>query len=160
MQIVGQVFQINVSDGGVPKHALNFAKVCTNGVIGDRQQNKEFHGGPDRALCLYSLEKIQLLQAEGHPIYPGAIGENLTLSGLDWGLMVPGAILKLGEEVKIEITRYTQPCKTIATAFKAGEYGRIAQTKYAGWSRVYARVLNSGSVRAGDKVVFVKTPNN
>ena len=38
-----------------------------------------FHGGPERALCLFSLERILELQAEGHPIFPGAAGENITI---------------------------------------------------------------------------------
>src|SRR3569832_2171795 len=78
------VHQISVSDGGVPKLPVWEAKVSEQGLSGDRQRNLKFHGGPDRAVCLYSLELIEHLQAEGHPIDAGAAGENLTLSGLDW----------------------------------------------------------------------------
>ena len=52
------------------------------GLEGDRHRNRKLHGGPDRALCLFSLERIEALQAEGHPIEPGTLGENLTLA--DW----------------------------------------------------------------------------
>lgn len=146
------LFQINVSQGGVPKLARAAAFVGGEGVEGDRQANLQVHGGPDRAVCLYALERIQALQAEGHPIFPGAIGENLTLTGLDWDKITPGIILHIGESLKLEITKYTTPCKTITAAFCEGDYGRVSQSNYPGWSRVYARVLNPGLIRPGDLV--------
>ena len=78
------VYQINVSDGGVPKHPVLEAVISKTGVEGDRQQNLKFHGGPDRAVCLYSQELIERLQDEGHSIEAGFSGENLTLAGLEW----------------------------------------------------------------------------
>jgi MOSC domain-containing protein YiiM len=67
-----RVAQISVSAGGVPKRAVPAARVTTLGIEGDVQRNREHHGGPDRALCLFSLERIRALRAEGHPIVPGA----------------------------------------------------------------------------------------
>jgi len=150
----GHVFQINASQGGVPKLALSYAEVNAEGLVGDQQANMEVHGGPERALCLYSLERILLLQDEGHPIYPGAIGENLTITGLDWQAITPGIRLQLGENVEIEITRYTTPCNTIAEAFSDRKSSRVSQALHPGWSRVYARVLKGGVIRVGDKVAI------
>ncbi len=115
---------------------------------GDRQRNLGLHGGPDRAVCLYSFDLIQALQAEGHPIAPGAIGENLTLAGLDWSLMVPGAQVDVGP-VLLEVTGYTTPCRNISASFAAGEFVRVSQKVHPGWSRVYARVLEEGLVTPG-----------
>lgn len=56
------VHQINLSDGGVPKLPVWEASVGKEGLSGDRQRNLKFHGGPDRAVCLYSLELIERLQ--------------------------------------------------------------------------------------------------
>ena len=75
------VHQISVSDGGVPKKPVLAARVTEQGVEGDRQRNLKLHGGADRAVCLFSLELIERLQDEGHPIEPGFSGENLTLAG-------------------------------------------------------------------------------
>ncbi len=80
----GSVFQINLSDDGVPKRAVRCAELTTFGLVGDSQRHPDIHGGPNRAVCLYSLEQILNLQSEGNPIFPGSIGENLTLAGLDW----------------------------------------------------------------------------
>lgn len=146
------VFQINISDGGVPKLAIPTGEVNEHGIVGDRQRNENTHGGPDRALCLFSLERITALQAEGHPIYPGSIGENLTITGLDWDGLVLGKRLRIGSDVVIEIASYTSPCKTIEASFRGGEFDRILQDRNPGWSRLYARVLSAGSIRVGDRV--------
>jgi len=136
----------------VPKHPVGTAEVTVGGVAGDAQREREFHGGPDRALCLFSMELIRTLQAEGHPIAPGQIGENLTVEGLDWDKVAPGARLLLGEDVLVEVTRYTSPCASIRTSFRGGEYARVSQKRHPGASRVYARVLRTGAIRRGDPV--------
>ena len=58
------VHSINVSNGGVPKLPRASAWVSSHGVEGDRQRNLMVHGGPRRAVALYSLDLIQQLQAE------------------------------------------------------------------------------------------------
>jgi MOSC domain-containing protein YiiM len=98
------------------------------------------------------MEAIGRLQAEGHQILPGAIGENVTVEGLDWAAVVPGSHLLLGETVLLQVTRYTSPCTNITRAFKDGDYARVSQKRHPGWSRVYARVLATGSIRQGDPV--------
>jgi MOSC domain-containing protein YiiM len=148
------VHQINVSDGGVPKLPVWEAKVGEQGVDGDRQQNLKFHGGPDRALCLFSLERIEQLQEEGHRIDAGSSGENLTVSGLDWDLVRPGVRLTIGPEVQLEVTSYTTPCSKNKRWFREDDFLRISQDLNPGWSRVYAKVLRSGIVRPGDTVTI------
>lgn len=151
-KVSGTIFQINVSDGGVPKLAVREAVSGPLGLTGDRQRNQEHHGGPERALCLYPLEHILALQAEGHPIFPGSVGENLTISGLDWSQMAPGSRWRLGGQVEIEVTRYTTPCQNIAESFSGRQFSRILQEKNPGWSRVYARVITAGPLRTGDPI--------
>ncbi len=147
------IHQVSLSDGGVPKLAVTAARVTVSGLAGDRQRNRKYHGGADRAVCLYSLEVIDALRAEGHSIAPGCSGENLTLAGLDWRQLKPGDRLTIGATVQLEITSYTTPCRLNGQWFKDGEYGRIAQEAYPGWSRLYARVLREGIVTQGDVVV-------
>ena len=145
--------QISVSDGGVPKLRVSEARITVDGVAGDRQRNREVHGGVDQAVCLFSLEVIEALQAEGHFIKPGSSGENLTVAGLGWAQLTPGDRLRIGDAVVLEIVKYTAPCKYNAQWFTGGDFSRISQKKHPGWSRLYARVLSEGVVRPGDKVV-------
>jgi MOSC domain-containing protein YiiM len=147
-----RIFQLNVSRGGVPKLAVREAALTPDGLEGDRQRNRRLHGGPERALCLYALERVLELQAEGHPIFPGSAGENLTLVGLDWALLAPGSRLALGREALVEVTSYTKPCKIIAASFREGDFKRISQKLHPGHSRLYARVLSPGRLAVGDRV--------
>jgi MOSC domain-containing protein YiiM len=150
--MTGRIFQLNVSAGGVPKLAVREGHVKELGMVGDDHRFPDIHGGLERALCLFSLERILELQAEGHPIFPGAVGENVTISGVDWRRVVPGVQLSLGDEVLLEITSYTTPCNTIPAYFADGHFQRISQKVHPGWSRVYARVLREGKLKVGQPV--------
>jgi MOSC domain-containing protein YiiM len=148
----GRIHQISVSPGGVPKRAVEQVRITRDGLEGDWQNDRKHHGGPDRAVCLFSLEVIERLRAEGHPIVPGAAGENLTVAGLDWAAIVPGVLLAIGqgdEAVELEVVSYTQPCSTIRAAFGDLKFKRIDQDLHPGESRVYARVRRAGIVRVG-----------
>ena len=152
---MGHVVQVSVSPGGVPKQAVPEARVGWLGPEGDAHRNERHHGGPDRAVCLFSLEQIQALQAEGHTVAPGALGENVTVEGLDWSLVAPGVRLRLGPDVLLEVTKYTSPCFNIRVAFRDGDFARVSQKQHPGWSRVYAKVLEEGVIRPGDDVALV-----
>jgi MOSC domain-containing protein YiiM len=150
----GRLDSINISNGGVPKLPTAEAAITAAGVAGDRQLDLRFHGGPMRAVSLFSAERIAAMQAEGHSIAPGTTGENLTVSGLDWSLVLPGACLEIAE-VRLEITAYAAPCSNISGSFAGGDIARISQKRNPGWSRVYARVLTPGHVRVGDTVTLL-----
>jgi len=146
------IFTITRSEEGMPKLPVLSAEVTAAGLAGDRHRNLKYHGGEARALCLFSLERLTALQQEGHPLYPGSTGENLLLAGLDWNQVVPGARLRLGSQVEVEVTKYTEPCQTIRDNFIGQDLKRMLQEANPGWSRVYARVLTPGTIRVGDEV--------
>ena len=148
---MAMVHQISASGGGVPKTPLDRASIDINGVVGDDQTSKKYHGGPDRALVLYSLEIIEALRAEGHPITPGSTGENLTVTGLDWDDMIPGTKVRIGQTVA-QITDFASPCWKIVDSFSDKESSRISQAEHPGWSRVCAKVIIGGFIQTGDEV--------
>ena len=152
----GTVFSINTSPGGVPKLPVSEAMVTATGLDSDSHSNLKYHGGVDRAVCIYSIERILALQEEGHPIGTGSTGENLTVTGLDWDLVVPGSSLEVGEAL-LEIVSYTTPCRTIRDSFSGEKFSRISQKHFPGWSRVYARVLEEGTIRQGDPAILTRT---
>lgn len=154
------IYRINSSNGGVPKFQRERDFVANLGLLTDKQQDMQHHGGPERALCLYSLEKVVALQEEGHPIVPGATGENITTTGIDIAEIVPGTRLQLGSQVVIEITSYASPCKKIAGAFLNGEFSRISHKLHPGWSRVYARVIEPGYIHVGDPIMLLDTTHS
>ena len=147
------IFQLGTSRGGVPKLAVRDALIGTLGLEGDVQRNTKIHGGPTRAVCLFSLEVILALQAEGHPIYPGSIGENITITGLPWTALAIGQRWAFGADVILTLTKPTDPCKNIASSFLGSNFKRVDHRGVAaGWARWYASVERGGRVRVGDRV--------
>ncbi len=142
--MTARIFHLAISDGGAPKQAIREGVVGEVGIVGDRQKHTKIHGGPLRALCLYSLELIEKLQSEGHPIYPGSVGENVTISGLDWSALTSGTRLSLGDEVEVELTTEADPCKNIAASFIDKKFKRL---EAPGEMRWYCKVLRGGNLR-------------
>jgi len=147
---VGRVVQLNVSGGGVPKHAIESARVGRFGVDGDAQASRGLHGGPHRAVSLLAIEVIRRVAAEGHPIVPGSVGENLTTEGVELALLQHGTRLRFEGGLELEISGPANPCDTIRGSFSDGKSGRISIIKFPSDSRVYARVLTEGVVAAGE----------
>mmetsp|Transcript_119978 Transcript_119978/g.344894 ORF Transcript_119978/g.344894 Transcript_119978/m.344894 type:complete len:267 (+) Transcript_119978:68-868(+) len=154
------------ADGGkarpsFPKARMPAAMVTARGLEGDRQGeavDAAFggHGGPLKAVCLYSADVVRALQAEGHPIGEGTAGENISLSGIDWERVVPGVRIEIGE-VLLEVTKFCMPCFKQRANFKDGNYLAISQLRCPGRSRVYAAVLREGLVEEGAAAVVHTT---
>lgn len=148
----GVVEQVNASDGGVPKRPVEQLEVGFGGARGDRQATRVHHGRPWQALCLWSGEVIDTFAAAGHPLFPGAAGENATLRGLPWSEVRPGVRLQLGTVV-CEVSAYAYPCTKNAQWFVDGDF--MAMWHGAGpVSRVYATVLEPGRIRTGDPAIL------
>jgi hypothetical protein len=150
----GEVAGLFRSGGGVPKRPVDEVEVGPRGVAGDVQRTRRHHGRPWQALCLWSAEVVARLASEGHPIVPGAAGENVSISGLDWVGVRPGTRLLLGAAVVVEVAPYALPCTKNARWFVDGDFGRMGHEREAGISRVYASVLQGGTLRVGDPVVL------
>jgi MOSC domain-containing protein YiiM len=148
----GTVAQLNVSDGGVPKKPVEVAEVGDRGLVGDRQADRQHHGRPLQALCLWSVEVIDALRAEGHPIEPGLAGENVTIAGIDWATVQPGTQLLIGD-VLAEISAWSTPCAKNAAWFADRDFRRMDHDRHPGWSRAYAWVREPGTIRHGDRVI-------
>lgn len=160
MSLRGVIHQVSVSKGGVPKLAVAEAFAHPLGLEGDDQRNKKYHGGPLQALLLVSLEVLETLRAEGFPVGPGALGENLTIAGVDFGQLRAGMRFRAGGAV-IELTKPRQPCATLDAYNPGGR--RIQPLLYdarvkAGdatsevWARggFYAAVRQPGLIRRDD----------
>ena len=148
----GTVAGVFASGGGVPKQPVLSASVGPRGVEGDTQATRRHHGRVWQALCLWSTEVVDALAAEGHPIFPGAAGENVSVSGVDWAALRPGTRLRLGT-VLAEVTAPALPCAKNARWFAGRDFARMHHEREPGVSRLYALVLEPGEVAAGDPAV-------
>jgi MOSC domain-containing protein YiiM len=160
MNKVGRIVQVNISRGGVPKRPVAQARVLFDRLEGDDWNDKKHHGLTGQAICLFSVELISELQAEGYPLFPGALGENFTTEGIDYRRIRPGNRFRVGREVEIRITKIRQPCRTItvygdgiirATFDAEVKAGNTSSFKW-GRSGYYAEVLNEGIACAGDSI--------
>lgn len=148
---VGHVVRVSVSDGGVPKRAVDAVEVGFAGVTGDRQASRRHHGAPFQALCLWHAETIDQLAADGHPITYGDAGENVTISGIEWPIVRPGVRVRLGS-VLCEVSSHAEPCSKNAQWFSDRDVSRI-HDRNGPWSRMYATVIEPGSITVGDTAV-------
>ena len=149
-----KIVSININEnGGVPKYPVTTTFLGKYKVKGDKQNDIKHHGGENRAVCIFSMDLIAELKNEGHPVFAGSTGENITIQGINWELLKNGSRIQLGE-AEIELTGTAAPCKTISKSFINGEFVRISEKKYPGWSRWYARVLKEGQVTLYDQVVL------
>jgi len=148
----GELVQVNLSDGGVPKRPVDAATIGLDGLAGDRQAARQHHGRPWQAVCLWATEVVDQLAASGHPIFYGACGENLSIRGLTWPEVRPGVRLQVGP-VLLEATPFAAPCTKNARWFADHDSSRIHHQR-GPLSRIYASVLEPGTVTTGDEVVL------
>jgi MOSC domain-containing protein YiiM len=158
----GRILQINTSDGGVPKRPLLQAYVNKLGVDGDDHAHPQFHGGPEKALLLIGIESIEEMKAAGHPVYPGALGENLTTEGLDRRRMRLGQRYNVGSVI-LQLTRMRVPCKTLDVYGpsikqlifdKQVKEGDVTSARW-GLAGFYAAVLQEGEICQGDIITLL-----
>ena len=146
MEDAGRVLAVCVGAGGLPNHEVEWALASEHGVEGDRQRMR-FHGGPDRAVCIFAAEDARALEALGvEPLAPGAVGENLRTEGLDYTRLSPGDRLAVGDDVLLEIFDVREPCATLQpldARFPALMVGR---------SGFVCRVLRGGELRPRQEI--------
>jgi MOSC domain-containing protein YiiM len=121
------------------------AFVSADGVEGDRQRNLKYHGGPARAVCLYSEELYAWLREQGVPVTNGNVGENFTTRGLDLSRLAKGDRLRVGA-CTIEITNVRVPCSQLK------KWDVDLPELIVGRSGWVARVVEEGMVRPGDPI--------
>jgi MOSC domain-containing protein YiiM len=148
----GRLLQISASDGGVPKLAVASGQIDYDGLVGDRQGDRKHHGRPFQAVCLWPDEARRDLADDGHHVAPGTVGENLTLTGIDWPTLRPGSRLRIGTAL-LEVSFPATPCHKQARWFSDGDFSRLEYDQHPEWVRWYAWVREPGAVRADDVVV-------
>ena len=145
-----------VDETGIFKYPVAESVVVTyQGLSGDVIVNKKYHGGPDQAIYLYSVEDYQWWSEKlQRNLLPGTFGENLTLS--DFGTPA----LRIGDrfqinDVLLEVSSVRIPCATFAARMNDPRF--VKKFRQARRPGAYARVLHPGKIRAGDKVTFIPT---
>lgn len=160
--MTGVVVQVSISAGGVPNHAIDCGDVTLDGIDGDAWRHPQFHGIPKRAILLITAEGLDEIKGIGFPVYPGALGENLTTRGLDRRALRIGQRFLCGAAT-IQLTELRFPCGTLSVygqGIQAAIYDARAMqadpsSDVWGLSGFYAAVMEPGVLRPGDSIAFL-----
>ena len=160
----GTIVQVNISPGGLPKHAISEGLITPLGIEGDRHRNLMLHGGPNKAILLIAAEIVDELVSRGYPLFYGALGENLTTRGLDFKNLRIGDQLRAGGAT-LEITLPRFPCANLnpygetlrGEIYDERVFARDAGSPKWGMSGFYASVVSPGPVGDGDIIAVVAT---
>ena len=135
-------------NGRVVLRALN--------LDGDRQVDLKGHGGPYKAVCVYSIEQYQRWQKElGRDDFRhGQFGENFTVDGMPDDKTHVGDVFRVGNSL-VQVTQPRVPCYRLGIKMGSPEFPKkFLQSNRVGF---YMRVLQEGEVGAGDSIELVET---
>lgn len=153
-----KILSINVKsrkegERGIPKTLVTEAMVNRMGLEGDyniyRSESKG--NSPDHAVLLMSEDILAQLRSEGWGVQNGDLGENITLSGIEYSSMKLGDKFSLGE-IEIQITEACRPCINLSVLpyveNKVKEFMGTLKGR-RGW---YAKVLKEGRIEIDDHI--------
>jgi MOSC domain-containing protein YiiM len=131
-----------------------------SGLLGDFIGDSEHHGGDDQAVYAYAREDLDVWENElKRDLDNGMFGENFTTEGLDVTGARVGERWQVGTDgLLLEVSRPRIPCRTFATWLSI--QGWVKTFTRAATPGAYLRVIESGSVRAGDSIVVVDRPSH
>ncbi len=147
----------SISTGICKRPAGGPVPVGEFGLQGDEVLDTEHHGGRDQAVYVYRQEDYEWWSSHaGLDVEPGLFGENLTISGLPEDMVI-GDRLLVGDVV-LEATSARIPCGTLAMRVQDSGFGMAFRK--AERPGIYFRVLNPGTIAAGDAVEMVECGSN
>ncbi|PYZ92352.1 MOSC domain-containing protein [Salipaludibacillus keqinensis] len=121
---------------------------------GDEQADKVHHGGPDKAVCVYSFNHYPYWEEKlSKKLSPGAFGENLTVKGLLEDEVHIGDLFRWGE-AQVQISQPRKPCHKLAKRFEIPTL--VKQVSDSGYTGFYFRVIKEGMVSADTPLQFIK----
>lgn len=128
----------------------------TLNLDGDRQVDLKGHGGPYKAVCVYSIEQYDHWQQKlGRDDFRhGQFGENFTVDGMPDDKTHVGDVFRVGGAL-VQVTQPRVPCYRLGIKMGSPEFPK----KFLQSSRVgfYMRVLEENEVGAGDLIELIET---
>ncbi len=134
-------------------------QLTIEGLAGDHQGDRRHHGGAQKALHHFPAEHYAAFLRRwpqlGDLLCPGTLGENLSTHGMTERQVCIGDIFGFGT-ARIQVSQPRQPCWKISHRLGVEEASLfVAQQGLTGW---YYRVLDAGTVQAGDVLELLERP--
>ncbi|MFE4427957.1 MOSC domain-containing protein [Peribacillus butanolivorans] len=135
------------------KKPLDNVTVTKSGIVGDGVGNLKFHGGPDRALCIYPFEHYSFWNEKfSKQLDIPAFGENLTVAGMMETHTYIGDIYQIGGTI-VQITQGRIPCSTISHFNQEPKFlTSVMKTSFTGY---FAKVIQEGVIKKQDEIVLL-----
>ena len=139
---------------GIRKRPVSGAvRIGPDGCAGDGQADLVNHAGPDKAVCVYASEHLPYWSRRlGHPMAPGAFGENFSVAGLVESEVRIGDLLQVGA-ARLQVSQPRGPCFKLGMLHGEPELARWVQE--LGLTGFYLRCLEPGPVTAGDPIIVL-----
>ena len=139
-----------VESSGIGKETSKQLQVKKQGIEGDDVANHDFHGGIDRAVCLYPFEHYAKWESDFNTkLKKPAFGENITAIGMLEKDVCIGDIYKIGGTV-LQVTQGRVPCSTIS---KYNDVNLLLkQIVTTGLTGYFFRVLEEGVITEDSKI--------
>ena len=132
------------------------AQLEIRGFVGD-QVTQPYHGSPELAVCIHSLAHYDFWNKRLRmTMQPGAVGENLTFDGWDDSSICVGDVLRVGT-AHIQVSAPRTPCANQARYVGRPDWAQLTIQELR--TGMYARVLEAGTLTAGDPVALEARPN-
>lgn len=145
---------------GIWKSPVGDHPIRVEGVnlAGDDQADRSAHGGPDKAVYAYAVEDYEHWRASAGLVpTPGLFGENLTVQGFDLRAAVVGERWRVGT-VLLEVAQPRLPCVKLGLRLDDVRFPR--RFLEAGRLGAYLRILEPGTIRAGDTITRLDQPTH
>jgi MOSC domain-containing protein YiiM len=121
---------------------------------GDEQADLTVHGGPDKAVCVYSADHFPFWQRalERPDLGAGAFGENFSVTGLAEDTVCLGDVYEVGEAV-VQVSQPRAPCWKLGRKWARRDLPKLVLREgRTGW---YFRVLQPGVVEPGQTLRLI-----
>ncbi|MDQ0859486.1 MOSC domain-containing protein [Bacillus sp. V2I10] len=138
----------------IGKSFVQVVELKKSGFVGDDVANHKFHGGIDRAVCLYPFEHYsyweKIFQKK---LAPPAFGENITATGMLEEQVCIGDIFKIGDTI-LQVTQGRVPCATISKYNQEKQFlKKVVETTLTGY---FFRVLEEGTMECDSEINLVE----
>ena len=136
-----------INTKGFLRVAVDCATLITGyGIEGDRKG-----GHPKRQINLMGKSTLDALATRGYKTAPGAMGEQMIVSGIEVDNLPVGTVIQLGQHARVEVTQQRAGCPKF-------DFTQNCSTQEAiGQMGVMVRVLSDGQVHLGDPVTIMNT---
>lgn len=143
----GRVVSVNLSE----RKTVRKTRGTSGTLVIDRGFEGDAHAGDwHRQVSLLATESIAEMQAKGLDVDAGDFAENITTEGVDLMTLPVGSIIRIGDEVMLEVSQIGKVCHTKCAIYH--QAGDCVMPREG----IFAVVRSAGDVNAGDPIEVVE----